>query len=107
MMEPRLMSAGSVMPNYPWLASGKVDFEQLPAKLRAMQMIGIPYTDEQIQNAGHDARTQAAGIAAGLAGQGEAATEDQELIAVIAYLQRLGVDGRNWDKENNLTNPSK
>lgn len=96
--EPRLLSAGSVMPNYPWLAIGTTDFSDLTSKLKALQTVGVPYSDEQIQNAVADAKAQAEKIAQGLSEQGEQVRYDIELVALIAYLQRLGVDGKNWDK---------
>ena len=100
MVDPRLISAGSVMPNYPWLITSKLNFEELSGKLKALRIVGIPYSEIQIQDAEKDARAQAAVIASGLVAQGEIATEDQELVALIAYLQRLGMDGRNWDQPN-------
>ena len=99
-IEPRVMSPGSVMPNYPWLVTNKVDFSAISGKLSALQMIGIPYSDDQISNAAELAKSQAMTIAKGLTDQGEAATEDSEMIALISYLQRLGVDGKKWDDEN-------
>lgn len=97
MSEPRLISAGSIMPNYPWLRAGKVDFAEIPNNMRTLRTIGIPYTDAQIENAPLDAKIQAKGISDGIVAQGEPAEADQELIALIAYLQRLGVDGKNLD----------
>lgn len=97
MIDPRLMSVGSVMPSYPWLKVAKVNFDELSDKLRALQTVGIPYSESQIANAKNDAIAQAKVIAAELTGQGESAEEDQELVALIGYLQRLGIDGKNLD----------
>ncbi|MCX6126235.1 MAG: cytochrome-c oxidase, cbb3-type subunit I [Proteobacteria bacterium] len=97
-VEPRLISSGSIMPNYPWLKTGKIQFDEIPSKLKALQLIGIPYSDEQIQSSPSDAQQQAQLIGKGLRDQGEVVSDDQELIALVAYLQRLGVDGRNWEK---------
>jgi cytochrome c oxidase cbb3-type subunit I/II len=100
MIEPSLMSPGSVMPTYPWLVSSKTDLDSLSSKLAALNAIGVPYSEAQIQSAKSNALAQAEAIAAGLRDQGEsAASADQELVALISYLQRLGVDGRKWDAE--------
>jgi cytochrome c oxidase cbb3-type subunit I/II len=94
MIEPQSLSQGSVMPTYPWLAQDILDFDTIKPKLKALQAIGINYSDTEIENAKESARLQAQKIAEGLSSQGEDAPYDRELIALIAYLQRLGVDGR-------------
>ncbi len=101
MINPREISPGSNMPAYPHLATSTIDFSKTPVKLRAMRNVGVPYRPEQIQTAEEQARTSAAAIAAGLAEAGgvttcEERTDDcelmvnSELVALIAYLQRLG-----------------
>ena len=52
MVDPRSMSPGSIMPPYPWLAENTVDLSSLPAKIRAMQSIGVPYDE------GYDLRAE-------------------------------------------------
>ena len=65
----------------------------LPTKLRALSRIGVPYTEDEIANATALARRQAEQIATGVAAQGgPAGLESKEIIAMVAYLQRLGKD---------------
>ncbi len=93
MIEPRSMSEGSVMPAYPWLRTTKVDVAGTGLKLKVMKRLGVPYTDAEIANAQAAYRAQAEPILARLTAQGiEATTIDPEsqLVALIAYLQRLG-----------------
>ncbi len=90
MIDPRSTSPGSLMPNYPWLKDGTVDFDRLPGKLAAMRKLGVPYTDEDILGAPETARSQAALIRTDLEAQGVKIAGESELLAMIAYLQRLG-----------------
>jgi cytochrome c oxidase cbb3-type subunit I/II len=89
-MDPRSTSAGSIMPPYPSLATTPIDFENTADKLAAMQAVGVPYTDRQVNGARADARRQAAEIIRDLHEQGVTARPDSEIVALIAYLQRLG-----------------
>jgi cytochrome c oxidase cbb3-type subunit I/II len=91
MMDPRSTSPGSNMPTYAFLADAPVDFTKTPNKLHAMQQIGVPYSDTQIADAEGEARRQAQDIARDLEGGGVNAKVDSELIALVSYLQRLGV----------------
>jgi cytochrome c oxidase cbb3-type subunit I/II len=68
MLDPRIMSPGSIMPAYPWLLDASIDTASTPAKIRAMQTLGVPYP------AGYET------------------PKDAEIVAMIAYLQRLGTD---------------
>jgi cytochrome c oxidase cbb3-type subunit I/II len=92
MTDPRQTSPGSIMPAYPHLASTAVDFSRTGNKLRTLQTLGVPYDQADIDNAESDARAQAQGIVEELARTGDVsdADADSQLIAVIAYLQRLG-----------------
>lgn len=95
MMEPRSVTPNSIMPNYTWLFDNKTDFAILNKKFEIMKSLGVPYSDAQVVNAPNDARTQAAAIAQGLAKDlpsdvNVQALQDREIIALIAYLQRLG-----------------
>jgi cytochrome c oxidase cbb3-type subunit I/II len=93
MIDPREVTPGSIMPSYSWLAEDKTDFGILSKKLSVMKMIGVPYSDAEIQNAESLARGQAQEIAQRLESQGAPkGTEDKEIVALIAYLQRLGSD---------------
>jgi cytochrome c oxidase cbb3-type subunit I/II len=92
MIEPAMMSPGSLMPPYPWLAEHDVDFNDTPAKIRAMQQLGVPYPDGYDQLAVDDALKQAEKIVAGLKEANITIDPNKKLVALIAYLQRLGTD---------------
>jgi len=90
MNDPRSTSPGSIMPSYPHLQHEKTDYATLPARLAALRKLGVPYTQEQIDTGVDAARLQARRIAADLAEQDIEVDPDSKLIALIAYLQRLG-----------------
>ncbi len=94
MRDPRSTSPGSVMPPYTWLHRQRYDPADIQASLRALKKVGVPYTDAQIAGAPADMQAQAQGIVDRLKGAGIDATPDKEIVALIAYLQRLGKDGR-------------
>jgi cytochrome c oxidase cbb3-type subunit I/II len=91
LLDPREVSPGSNMPSYRHLAEGRVDLTRTVDKLHAMKTLGVPYTDEEIQHGTDDARSQGAQIAADLATSGANVANDSDLVALVAYLQRLGV----------------
>ncbi|PPL04248.1 cytochrome-c oxidase, cbb3-type subunit I [Parapedobacter indicus] len=92
MLDPTITSPGSIMPPYPWLIEQRLDTAATKAKLNAMRLLGVPYTDADINAANADLREQAEGIATDLSQQGVDVRADREIIALIAYLQRLGTD---------------
>ncbi|MDI9882293.1 cytochrome-c oxidase, cbb3-type subunit I [Flectobacillus longus] len=92
MREPVSMSPGSIMPPYPWLLEQKLNTADIEAKMKAMQKLGVPYDTYQIQKAQENLKAQADGIAANLAKEGVKVSSDKEIIALIAYLQRIGTD---------------
>lgn len=92
MMDPRIMSPGSIMPNYPWLLDNAIDTASTPAKIRAMQKLGVPYAEGYDKTANADLQAQAAGIAQRLKNDKIATSSNAEIVALIAYLQRLGTD---------------
>lgn len=92
MREPSSMSPGSVMPNYSWLLEQTLDTSQTQQKLAAMKKLGVPYSTDDITNAVKDLNTQAKVIQANLASEKIKVSQDKEIIAMIAYLQRLGTD---------------
>jgi cbb3-type cytochrome c oxidase subunit II len=92
MENPRSTSPGSIMPPYDWMLRRDTDFAAIPAKMRALSRIGVPYSEEDIANGEADARAQAQEIADGLEGTGYEGLEEKEIIAMVAYLQRLGTD---------------
>jgi cytochrome c oxidase cbb3-type subunit I/II len=94
MRDPRSTSPGSIMPTYRWLLHQSYDTADVVASLRALRTVGLPYTDADIAGAPAAMRSQGEAIVGRLAGGGITTTPDKEIIAVIAYLQRLGRDGR-------------
>lgn len=93
MMEPRSTSPGSIMPGYPWMYERQLDISHTEGKIITMQKLGVPYPDGYERQAVTDLKAQAKGIADALQSSGfKDATADKEIIAVIAYLQRLGTD---------------
>jgi cytochrome c oxidase cbb3-type subunit I/II len=90
---PRSTSPGSIMPNYAWLLSQKLDATVIRDRMRALRKVGVPYTDDEIQNASKSISAQAQKVVVNLSvGSITNAPADREIIAVIAYLQRLGTD---------------
>ncbi|MDN3667789.1 cytochrome-c oxidase, cbb3-type subunit I [Echinicola jeungdonensis] len=92
MVDPRTMSPGSTMPSYSWMATNTMDHSDLPAKIETMQKLGVPYPEGFSQEAVENAHKQAQGIAANLKESGIEVLPDTEIVALIAYLQRLGTD---------------
>jgi cytochrome c oxidase cbb3-type subunit I/II len=92
MIDPRTMSPGSIMPRYPWLADQDLDMTTTEKKLKAMQTLGVPYSNDEITNGNNDLSKQAAIISENLKKEGIALESNKELVAVIAYLQRMGTD---------------
>lgn len=100
MRNPRSTSPGSVMPTYPWLYEQKYDAADITASVKALRTVGVPYSDADVSGVAEQVKTQSAAIVQQLAGQGIKAEPDHEIIALIAYLQRLGVQGRAAIKAN-------
>jgi cytochrome c oxidase cbb3-type subunit 2 len=75
--EPRDVVPESNMPGYPWLARNPADAADIQAKMRALRLVGVPYTDAEIAKAPEELK------------------DKTELDALIAYLQGLGLAGRN------------
>lgn len=95
MKEPQSTTAGSIMPPYPWLIEDDLDTSLTRTKLEVMQKLGVPYSDTEIADADIQLEQQAKQIAAELEEQGVKdgkALYSKEIIALIAYLQRLGTD---------------
>lgn len=72
MYNPRDVVPDSIMPSYPWLFENTLDGESTPRKMRVLRSLGVPYTDEDIAGATAEVRGQ------------------QEITALVAYLQQLG-----------------
>jgi cytochrome c oxidase cbb3-type subunit I/II len=92
MDDPRSTSPGSIMPRYPWLLTQKLDTNAIPPRIKALRKVGVPYPAGFEQIAAADASRQAQLIVTNLAQGQIKATPDKEIIALIAYLQRLGTD---------------
>jgi cytochrome c oxidase cbb3-type subunit I/II len=94
MRDPRSTSPGSVMPSYSWLHHKGYDAADIQASMRALKKVGVPYTDDEINNAPAAMAAQAQALVGRLTQAGVSTEPDKEIVAVIAYLQRLGKDGR-------------
>jgi cytochrome c oxidase cbb3-type subunit I/II len=93
MDDPRSVSPGSIMPRYPWLLTQKLDTPSLPARLKALRSVGVPYpAGYENGPAQKDLEAQAAKIVLNLKVGSVTASTNREIIAVIGYLQRLGTD---------------
>ncbi|MBP6334255.1 MAG: cytochrome-c oxidase, cbb3-type subunit I [Bacteroidia bacterium] len=92
MMDPTSMSPGSIMPAYDFLVEDDLDISTTAAKIRVMQKLGVPYEEGYDQKANDDLLIQSKGIVDDLKIAGITVDSKKEIIAMIAYLQRLGVD---------------
>jgi len=92
MEDPRSMSPGSIMPPYPWLYTQSLDISTTKAKINGMRSLGVPYAEGYEEVAEQDLLKQADLITKDLLNNGAPAEPDKEIIALIAYLQRLGTD---------------
>jgi len=90
--DPRATSPGSIMPRYPWLLTQTLDTTALPARINALRRVGVPYPVGYESTAVADLELQAGKVATNLLAGTIKAAPDKEIIAVIAYLQRLGTD---------------
>jgi cytochrome c oxidase cbb3-type subunit I/II len=92
MQNPSATSPGSIMPAYPWLLTQALDTASIEGKIITLRRLGVPYAEGYEQKAAADMRAQAEQIAAGLQKAGLQVSGDREIVAMIAYLQRLGKD---------------
>ena len=99
MMDPRTTSPGSIMPQYPWLITDDLDISKTVDKVNAMVTLGVPYTQFELDKAVYLLKNQAKEIENNLRqdpefvkNYGNAQIENKEIVALIAYLQRLGTD---------------
>ena len=119
MYDPQSTSTGSIMPRYQWLIRNKHDLSDTEAKMKAMVSLGVPYTESDIENARENMKTQAEGIANNILEIPDINTsfeeekrdlgtefiplQEREIIALIAYLQRLGTDIKVKDIKEQLS----
>lgn len=92
MLDPTTMSPGSIMPPYPWLIDQKLDTTTTESKINAMRTLGVPYEEGYEKQANNDLNAQAQSIADNLVKDNINIQSNREIIAIIAYLQRLGTD---------------
>lgn len=102
MYDPQGLNEKSIMPRYQWLIKDELDKSSTQDKMRVMVKLGVPYTEAEINNALKHMDEQASKIEANLLANpdikksfGANATtplKDREIVALIAYLQRLGTD---------------
>ncbi len=108
MIDPQRTSKGSVMPAYAFMETAKVDIDDTAVKMKAMKTLGVPYTGDHIGNASLLVEMQGKLIASKLDQEGIAVDWDSELVAMIAYLMRLGNNppdpiGELMEKGNTVT----
>lgn len=99
MSDPRSTSPGSIMPRYAWLIKNDMNASNLESKMKGLVTLGVPYTDAEITGAKQKLMDQAKLIEGNLRqdpeyvkNYGSSNIQNKEIIALIAYLQRLGTD---------------
>jgi cytochrome c oxidase cbb3-type subunit I/II len=91
------------MPSYPWLIDAKVDTSMTAAKIRAMQTLGVPYADGYDQKANEELLLQGKKIKENLKKDKLEVSSTSEIVALIAYLQRMGTDIKAQPKSETET----
>ena len=91
-LKPQEMNPQSMMPAYKWLLTREVDLTEIPKKIRVMQMLGVPYAEGFDTKAVEDYNQQAAKIVAELKAAGVEVKPTAQMVAMIAYLHKLGRD---------------
>jgi cytochrome c oxidase cbb3-type subunit I/II len=94
MRDPRSVSPGSVMPAYSWLLEWTIDPDDVAASVRALRLVGTPYSGQDVADVPANLERQGGEIVGRLIDAGIETQWDAEIVALIAYLQRLGQDGR-------------
>jgi len=96
-MDPRMIK-GSLMPAYTWFAQDPIPYAKISTRVGVMKTLGVPYTPEEVKNSETHARTQAMALAQELEAAGvNASIRDKDMLAIIAYMNRLGTD-LGWRK---------
>ncbi|MDX5319490.1 MAG: cytochrome-c oxidase, cbb3-type subunit II, partial [Bacteroidota bacterium] len=107
LVKPEEMTQGSIMPPYPWLASNELNTSSTADKINAMRTLGVPYPEGYENQALKDLQAQAQKIADNLDKEGvrledgSKVAANTEIVALIAYLQRLGTDITKSETANN------
>lgn len=99
MLDPTSMSPNSIMPPYSWLLDDDLNTSLLSGKIKAMKTLGVPYPEGYEDKAIDDLNKQAEEITANLKKDGIETASNKEIIALIAYLQRMGKDIKAENKE--------
>ena len=121
--DPQSTSSGSIMPSYKWLINRELDKSKTEDKMKAMVTLGVPYTQVEIDSAQKWMSTQGAQIEKNLYADPDFAKtyeadkkyaqengedfiemRDREVVAMIAYLQRLGTDIKVKHVETSASN---
>lgn len=92
MLDPTSTSPGSIMPPYPWLYRQQIDPGLTAGKIKALRTVGVPYEEGYEEVANNDLKEQAMAIKNDLKENNIDIPETAEIVALIAYLQRLGTD---------------
>jgi len=101
MLAPDAVSTGSIMPAYPWLFEQEIDKTLTAGKIKALRTIGVPYEEGFEATANEQLEEQAKQITASLKADGIEVVDDAEIVALIAYLQRLGTDIKGTHADEN------
>ncbi|MDG1870620.1 MAG: cytochrome-c oxidase, cbb3-type subunit I [Flavobacterium sp.] len=119
MWNPQSTSTGSIMPGYKWLFDNEpLDISDIEAKMRVMQTLGVPYSDAEVADARNSIKIQSQKIEDNLTadpdfvksyanskkkveakGEEFVPMHQREIVALIAYIQRLGTDIKVKDKK--------
>ncbi|MNX86400.1 Cytochrome C oxidase, mono-heme subunit/FixO [compost metagenome] len=100
MLEPEMMTAGSIMPAYPWLFTDRIDKTKTPDMINAMTRLGVPYPKGYDAIANDDLEKQAMQIKESLAKDKIKVQTTDEIVALIAYLQRMGTDIKKDNRDS-------
>jgi cytochrome c oxidase cbb3-type subunit I/II len=92
MADPEEISQGSIMPPYPWMLDKDVDTSTTASKIRTMIALGVPYDEGYDQKANQDYMAQANKVVESLRKDRIETEPTREIVALIAYLQRMGTD---------------
>jgi cytochrome c oxidase cbb3-type subunit I/II len=89
---PRDINLGSIMPSYAHLASEELNFKTIQERVQAVSYLGVPY-ERELKEAESMAMEQAVRVATDIKSQGGPdGLEKTKIVALIAYLQRVGTD---------------
>lgn len=104
MYDPTSMTSGSLMPPYTWLFRDRIDKGKTYSMIKAMKKLGVPYPAGYENQANEDLDKQAEKIKESLAKAKIKVSKNDEIVALIAYLQRLGTDIKKEKAEGSAVN---